>query len=56
MSIVYSVTVPEDAEPRAADDAKTAAFWDIDSIMRDKDSFAFDHYDIIAKFLSKLKN
>ncbi|CAD8074706.1 unnamed protein product [Paramecium sonneborni] len=48
VSIVYKIEVPDDAEPIAADDAKTAQWVSVDEILKlGKDAFAFDHYEIL---------
>ena len=53
VSIVYSVTVPQDVIPKAADDAKSANFHDIDEVIQNPDDLAFDHYKIILRYLNK---
>ena len=54
VSIVYKVEVPEDAEPVAADDAKTAEWISVDEILKlGKEGFAFDHFEILETALNK---
>ncbi|CAD8158497.1 unnamed protein product [Paramecium octaurelia] len=50
VSIVYKVDIQPDAEPVAADDAKTAQWLNVEEILKlGKEAFAFDHYEILEK-------
>jgi 8-oxo-dGTP diphosphatase len=49
VSIVYAVYVDEKAEPVAGDDAATAAFYPIKSVLEKPESFAFDHAQIVQE-------
>ena len=41
--------MPEDAEPVAADDAKTALWVSVDEMLKlGKEAFAFDHYEVLT--------
>ena len=53
ITIVYEIRVDPDAEPNAADDAASAAWYDVETLLRDKPEFAFDHFDIIQEYLEK---
>ena len=55
ISIIYKVFIPDDAVPKAGDDAATAKFYPVKDIIGKKDKFAFDHYDIFEAFLKKEK-
>ena len=56
VSFIYYVEVDEDSVPEALDDAFTAQFYDISKIIKEgRESFAFDHYDIITDYLKKIK-
>jgi ADP-ribose pyrophosphatase YjhB (NUDIX family) len=52
ISAVYEVEVDNDTEMKAGDDAATAKFIDIKELINNKDSFAFDHYDILMDFVN----
>ena len=56
VSIVYAVYVDEKAEPVAGDDAATAAFYPIKSVLEKPDGFAFDHADIVREAYESLIN
>ena len=47
MSIFYKVTVPPDAEPKAGDDAASAKFYDLAEMQKEKENFAFDHFEVL---------
>ena len=54
VSIFYIVKVDPDAQPRGADDAKDARFYDLkDIIENQKDRIAFDHYGVIEELVQK---
>lgn len=55
VSIIYRVHVPEDAEPKAGDDAATAKFYNVKEIIGDKTKFAFDHFEVLESLLQKEK-
>ena len=51
VSIVYAVSVDPEAQVRAADDAASADWYDLQAI--DRDDMAFDHGKILSSFLAK---
>jgi 8-oxo-dGTP diphosphatase len=51
ISIFYLVKVPEDCEIIAGDDADTAKWYNLKEVMEQKDSFAFDHHDVLVQLL-----
>ena len=53
ISIFYFVEVPEDAPVTAGDDASTAKFYPISSLLEQKDMFAFDHYEVLQEVVRK---
>jgi len=54
VSIFYIVKVDPDAQPRGADDAKDAKFYDLkDIIENQKERIAFDHYGVIEELVQK---
>lgn len=54
VSIVYLVTVSEDAVPKGGDDAETATFYSFAEMLKSKEKFAFDHYDILVQAAKKI--
>ena len=55
VTIAYIVTVAADAEPKPGDDAATAKFIPFSEVIKMKDNYAFDHWEIIKTLLSKMK-
>lgn len=56
ISLFYLVEVEDEAVPEAADDALTAKFYSLESIIKKgRECFAFDHYDILEEYLSQNK-
>lgn len=54
VSIIYTVNVESDAEPKGGDDAKEAKFYDLKDIIENKkDQIAFDHYGVILELIEK---
>ena len=53
ITIVYEIKVSPDAEPKAADDALTANWYDVSEILKLKDKFAFDHHSILTEYVEK---
>ena len=54
ISIVYRVIVPADAQPKAADDAVEAKFYEVKEIVKgEKFRLAFDHLEILKKGLRR---
>lgn len=54
VSIFYLVKVDPDAQPKGADDAKDAKFYDLkDIIENQKERMAFDHYGVIEEMVQK---
>lgn len=52
VSIIYLVTVDEDAEPKGGDDAKDAKFYDMKDIFENfQNKMAFDHYEVIKNLV-----
>ena len=54
ISIVYHVHVEDFSPLKGMDDAKNAKFYDMKSILKNKDCLAFDHYAILEKFLKNV--
>ena len=52
---MYSVIVDPDAQIEAGDDAATAKWYDLPTVMQDEKTypFAFDHKKILTTFLEK---
>ena len=48
------IIVKDNALPKAGDDAATAKFYDLDKMMKLKDKFAFDHYEILELVYNKV--
>ena len=54
VSIFYIIKVDPDAQPKGADDAKDAKFYDLkDIIENQKERIAFDHYGVIEELVQK---
>ena len=53
IAIVYLVEVAEDAVPVAQDDAASAAWYDLATVMATPDKFAFDHHSILVEMTEK---
>mmetsp|Transcript_21820 Transcript_21820/g.39783 ORF Transcript_21820/g.39783 Transcript_21820/m.39783 type:complete len:155 (+) Transcript_21820:1908-2372(+) len=53
IGFVYEVSIPEDAVVAAGDDAATAQFYDIQTVLENPDNWAFDHHSILQEFLSQ---
>ena len=53
VSIIYLVTVDENAEPVGGDDAKEAKFYNLKDILSMKEKIAFDHYGVIEEMIEK---
>ena len=54
VSIFYLVNVDPDSQPKGADDAKDAKFYDLKDIIENKkDELAFDHYGVIKELVEK---
>jgi 8-oxo-dGTP diphosphatase len=51
VSFVYEVVVADTAIPKAGDDAATAKFFDLIEMLKLKDKFAFDHYEILSSHI-----
>lgn len=47
ISIFYLVEVPSDSPVIAGDDASTANYYPIKELLKQKDNFAFDHYEVL---------
>ena len=57
VSIFYLVNVDPDSQPRGADDAKDAKFYDLKDIIENKkEQLAFDHYGVIEELVQKKFN
>ena len=54
VSIFYIVNVEPEAQPKGADDAKDAKFYDLKDIIENKkEQIAFDHYGVIEELVQK---
>ena len=54
VTIVYTLNVDSNAQPKGGDDAKDAKFYDLKQIIETKkDSMSFDHYSIIEELVQK---
>ena len=54
VSIIYTVNVDSDSEPKGGDDAKEAKFYGLKDIIENKkDQMAFDHYGVILELIEK---
>ena len=53
IAIVYLVEVAEDAVPVAQDDAASAAWYDLATVMATPEKFAFDHHSILVEMTEK---
>ena len=53
VSFFYLVNVARDAKLVAGDDASTAAWYDLRKVVKDKDSFAFDHHSVLTDLIAK---
>ena len=55
ITIVYSVTVDPDASFKAGDDAATAKWYNLKTLMdtETEEKFAFDHHSILSEFVKK---
>ena len=54
VSIFYLVNVDPDSQPKGADDAKDAKFYDLKDIIENKkEELAFDHYGVIQELVEK---
>ena len=51
ISIVYLVEVNEGETPVAQDDAASVGWYDLQSIMKTPDIFAFDHHSILEELI-----
>eukprot|EP00357_Protocruzia_adherens_P028716 CAMPEP_0114990750 /NCGR_PEP_ID=MMETSP0216-20121206/10980_1 /TAXON_ID=223996 /ORGANISM="Protocruzia adherens, Strain Boccale" /LENGTH=173 /DNA_ID=CAMNT_0002353981 /DNA_START=251 /DNA_END=772 /DNA_ORIENTATION=+ len=54
VTICYRIDVPEDAEPKAGDDAATAKFYSLKDLLTRKDDFAFDHFELLQQVIATL--
>ena len=54
IAIVYLVEVAPDAVPVAQDDAASAAWYDLATVMATPDKFAFDHHSILVEMTQKI--
>ena len=54
VSIIYTVNVDPESQPKGGDDAKEAKFYDLKDIIENKKSqIAFDHYGVIEELIEK---
>lgn len=56
VSIIYRVTVSEDAQPVGGDDAAHAEFYSVDELLATPDRFAFDHHELLRFAVESLKD
>ena len=52
VSVVYSITVSEDQQPVAGDDAQDAKFWPLDHVLSGDLELAGDHLQIIKNWFN----
>jgi 8-oxo-dGTP diphosphatase len=52
ISVVYSISVSEDQQPIAGDDAQDARFWPLETILSGDVQLAGDHMQIIKKWFN----
>ena len=53
ISIFYLVEVHEGQQVVAGDDASTAKYYSIKELLKQKDNFAFDHYEVLVDLIRK---
>ena len=53
IAIVFLVEVGADAVPTAQDDASSAGWYDLKTVMGTPDKFAFDHHSILVELCQK---
>ena len=54
ISIIYLVELAQQgAEPTAQDDAASAAWYDLKTVLKQPDIFAFDHHSILMELCEK---
>ena len=53
ISIVYLVEVNPEVVPTAADDALSAAWYDLGEVLATPDRFAFDHHEVLIELCEK---
>ena len=54
VSIIYTVNVDPESQPKGGDDAKEAKFYDLKDIIENKkNQIAFDHYGVIEELIEK---
>eukprot|EP00826_Nyctotherus_ovalis_P009944 TRINITY_DN12636_c0_g1_i2.p1 TRINITY_DN12636_c0_g1~~TRINITY_DN12636_c0_g1_i2.p1 ORF type:complete len:171 (+),score=29.81 TRINITY_DN12636_c0_g1_i2:147-659(+) len=53
VSVVYRVEVEENVCVKAGDDAAHAEFYPLQKILKDASLLAFDHYDILKRYIRK---
>ena len=53
ITIVYEIKANPDSEPKAADDALSAQWYDVAEILKLKDKFACDHHSILEEYIAK---
>ena len=56
VSIIYRVTVSEDAQPVGGDDAAHAEFYNVDELLADPERLAFDHHQILKYAVETYKD
>lgn len=56
VSIIYRVTVSEDAQPVGGDDAAHADFYNVDELLADPARLAFDHHQILKYAVETYKD
>ena len=55
VSVIYLVEIEENAKPVGGDDAAKAEFYKVEEMVKKKEMFAFDHYELLMKALEKMK-
>jgi len=54
VTVAYIIGVDEGVEPKPGDDAATAKFYPLSELIKMKDQFAFDHWEIVQTLIKKL--
>ena len=55
VSVIYLVVVDENSKPEGGDDAAKAEFFKVEEVLKKKEFFAFDHYELLLKALERVK-
>ena len=55
VSVIYLVKVEEGVKPKGGDDAADAEFYEVEKVLKEKERFSFDHYELLVKALERMK-